>query len=220
METTGVTPPGLGGSQQAQKAQGEMGKDQFLKLLVTQLANQDPLSPMDGTAFVAQLAQFSSLEQLVNMSDRMQALAMTQTAGIGAQAVSFVGKELTARGGSFSQAEGQADRKLYAELGGAAATATLTVVNEKGQTVATRDLGSRKAGRNEIDFDGRGNDGAPLPAGSYTFRIDAKDGTGAAVETTALTRGVVEAVVYTGGVPRLRVGGRELTLGDVMEVAS
>ena len=220
METTSVTPPGLGGAQAAQKAPGDLGKDQFLKLLVTQLANQDPLSPMDGTAFVAQLAQFSGLEQLVNMSDRLQALALTQTAGIGAQAVSFVGKTMTSRGGAFTFAGGQEGVPLQAELAHDAATTTLMVVNEKGETVATRELGAMKAGRRTFDFDGRDKDGNALPAGKYTFRVEAKDGTGAVVEATALSRGVVEAIVYSGGVPRLRVGGREVSLGDVMEVAS
>ena len=225
METTGVTPPGMGSTGSAPQGSSMMGRDQFLKLLVTQLAHQDPLSPMQGTEFVAQLATFSSLEQQMNMSDRLQALALSQTASIGAQAVGFVGKGVIARGGSFAldapPAEGvrPAEKLLIEAPAGGTSSAVLTVLDKDGNVVATRDLGPLKKGRNEIEFDGKDKDGNPLPAGSYTYRVEAKDAAGVAVEVTPLTRGLVEAVVYSGGAPTLKIGGRDVPLGEVMEVS-
>lgn len=219
--TAGITPPGMGlAGTSTQAATSAMGRDQFLKLLVTQLANQDPMSPMQGTEFVAQLATFSSLEQQMNISDRIQALALSQTAAVGAQAVSFVGKEILAAGGHFDLAEGHGAQKLDVFTGGKSASGTLTVLDDKGNVVATRELGPLDAGKNQVDFDGLDKSGNPLKAGSYSFRVDAKDGAGVAVEATALTRGIVKAVVYSGGAPTLRVGTREVTLGEVMEVSS
>jgi flagellar basal-body rod modification protein FlgD len=195
-----------------------VGKEDFLKLLVAQLRSQDPLSPLQGSEFVAQLAQFSSLEQLVNLSDRVAALALAQTAAVLAQAVSFVGKTVTARGGAFRY-EGTGEVTLHVDLAGDAATATLTVVDATGRPVASREIGPLGKGRRSIAFDGRDKEGNLLPAGTYTFRVDAKDAAGAPVDATTLIRGVVEAVLFTGGSPALRVGGRDLAFGDVMEVS-
>lgn len=220
MSVSGVAPPGMGSNNENRSAPGELGRDQFLKLLVTQLANQDPLSPMQGTEFVAQLAQFSSLEQLMNVSSRVEALALSQTAAIGTQAVGFVGKSVVSRGGSFKLEEGGGTTALSFELASAAQSGTLVVTDAQGKVVATREIGPQGAGRRTFDFDGKDASGNPLPAGSYSFRVEAKDGAGAAVEATSLSRGVVEAVVYSGGAPKLRVGGREVALGDVMEVSS
>ena len=74
---------------------GALGQDTFLRLLTTQMQNQDPSSPMDNEQFVAQLAQFTSLEQLVGVNEGLNILAMTQAAATSAQMVSYVGKEVT-----------------------------------------------------------------------------------------------------------------------------
>jgi flagellar basal-body rod modification protein FlgD len=214
-----IAPPGLPTPAAAQKAPGALGKDDFLRLLTAQLSHQDPLAPLEGTEFVAQLAQFSSLEQLVNLADRVNALALSQAAAIGAQAVGFVGRTVTARGDGF-HLDGAGGATLSYDLAGDASQATLTVTDSAGRTVATRELGALARGRGSVAFDGRDRDGNPLPAGDYRFRMDARDAGGATVQVTLLTRGIVEAVVYSGGAPTLKIGGREVSLGDVTEVAS
>jgi flagellar basal-body rod modification protein FlgD len=215
-----IAPPGLSSTtSQSPAPSGTLGKHDFLRLLTAQLSHQDPLSPMQGTEFVAQLAQFSSLEQLWNLSDRVNALALAQTAAIGAQAVSFVGRTVTARGGSF-RLDGAGGATLTMDLAQDASKVTITVVDSAGRTVATREIGALGKGRQTYAFDGRDRDGHLLPAGTYTFRVEAQDASGGRVEATALTRGTVDSVVYSGGAPTLKIGGVEVLLGDVMEVAS
>lgn len=73
-----------------------MGKDIFLKMLVSQLKNQDPLNPLDGTDFAAQLAQFSSLEQLTNINSAIETLSGNMSALNGSQMAALIGSEVTA----------------------------------------------------------------------------------------------------------------------------
>ncbi len=72
-------------------AQNELGQDEFLKILITQLTNQDPTSPMEDREFIAQMAQFSTLEQMTNMSDEFARLGQMLSSG---QAVSLLGKSV------------------------------------------------------------------------------------------------------------------------------
>ncbi|MBU8911758.1 MAG: flagellar hook assembly protein FlgD, partial [Desulfobacterales bacterium] len=72
-----------------------MGKDDFLKMMIAQLQHQDPLNPLDGTDFTAQLAQFSSLEQLSNMNTQLETLGLYQSSLNNAQSISLIGKEIT-----------------------------------------------------------------------------------------------------------------------------
>lgn len=80
-------------------ASQELGKDDFLKLLITQLQNQDPTSPMENTEFIAQMAQFSSLEQMTNMSNEFTKLANMLNSG---EAVSMLGKSVELNNGDSS----------------------------------------------------------------------------------------------------------------------
>ena len=80
-----------------------LGKDDFLKLFVAQLENQDPLSPMESTEFTAQLAQFSSLEQLTNANQNLEYLLMYQSSMNNAEAVNFIGNTVKASGNSISR---------------------------------------------------------------------------------------------------------------------
>jgi flagellar basal-body rod modification protein FlgD len=73
-----------------------MGKDDFFKMLIAQLKNQDPLNPQDGTAFATQLAQFSSLEQLTNLNEALASQNLTYANLLHVQAVNLIGKEVTA----------------------------------------------------------------------------------------------------------------------------
>lgn len=74
---------------EGRKVQRDLGKDDFLKLLITQLSNQDPTSPMENTEFIAQMAQFSSLEQMTNMN---QEFAKMNSMLVSSQAVGTIGK--------------------------------------------------------------------------------------------------------------------------------
>nr|MBL0716726.1 hypothetical protein [Desulfobacterales bacterium] len=102
MTVTGLENVSGAGSNFAATRSNEMGKDAFLELLVTQMQYQDPLNPMDSTAFTAQLAQFSSLEQLNNVNENLEYSQLYQSSINNSQAVSFIGKDIRAIGDTIS----------------------------------------------------------------------------------------------------------------------
>ena len=199
---------------------GTLGKDEFLKLLVAQLSNQDPLNPQDSAAFVAQLADFSSVEQLMNIRDGLDTVAMAQQATTSTQVVGFIGREVTALGGSVHLDGEDPGADLAFSLAGEAESVRIGVVDPNtGETVATIDAGAMDAGEGTVRFEGLSQAGVPLD-GNYRFTVTAKGADGESVSATAWTRGRVLGVTFDAGYPELVLeGDRRLTLADVVRVA-
>jgi len=196
------------------------GKDSFLKLLTTQMANQDPLSPSEPTEFIAQLAQFTSLEQLVNVNEGLDLLAVTQTAATSAQMVSYVGKEVTFASDSIYMAEQGQDQTISYELGDQADETTVQVLNEDGEVVRSIEFMGQDAGDQRVDFDGNDNDGNPLPIGMYTLEVTAKKD-GGDVQVKTRDKAIVKGITFKGGFPQLLLeDGRVITLNQVLAVMS
>lgn len=196
-----------------------LGKEDFLKLLVTQLANQDPLNPTDSTEFVAQLAQFSSLEQLANMREGMDTLAIVQTAGTSAQMVSFIGKTVKVSDQALAWTEGQTAGQVEFTLDGDAKTCKVMVKDSSGKTVKTIDAGALPGGAHTITVDGKDDQGNPLEAGTYSFDVVATDAEGKEVAYSTTSTGVVSGVTFESGYPELVLAdGRKVQLGSVIEV--
>jgi len=122
MSIIGLEPVTVDSSTFQTSEDNTLGKDDFLNLLITQLQNQDPLSPMDSTEFSAQLAQFSSLEQLSNVNENLETLLLYQGSLNNSQAVSFIGKTITASGDSVLITDGIPDN-IHFELAGDASNA-------------------------------------------------------------------------------------------------
>jgi len=194
-----------------------MGKDDFLKLLVTQMQNQDPLNPMDNTQFVAQLAQFTSLEELHNISSGMENLAVAQYSQSSSQAVNLIGKDILAGGNWIDHQEGSSDMVEF-DLAANASTITIQIEDENGTIVRTVELGGHEEGRVEWTWDGLDDDGNPMASGEYTYSVNAKDIDGEEVATQLYVQGRVKSVNFTGGIPMVVIGEREISLGDIVEV--
>src|SRR5262249_20733735 len=129
------------------------------KLLVAQLKNQDPLAPQDNTQFVAQLAQFSSVEQSMSMNDKLDLLSQ-QMVGLGnAGNVDLVGKQITARGNFITTDGSGSGAPLSFTLGGAAGSAKVGITDQSGRTVRTIEVGAHAAGLVKIQWDGRDDNG-------------------------------------------------------------
>ncbi len=210
-----------------------LGKDAFMKLLVTQLANQDPMSPADPTQFVSQLAQFTSLEQLVSVNDGLNVLALSQAASTSAQMVSFVGKEVWVDDSSAFLSGGGEPVDLHFGLDADATKVDIAVKDSTGKVVRTIEAGAHEAGDVVVSFDGLDDDGNPLPAGMYTFDVGAQDGSGADIGVTERSSGTVASVTFDAGYPQLlledgigrevtgkRKDGRTVALGLVLEDTS
>ncbi|MDB6049998.1 MAG: flagellar basal body rod modification protein [Pseudomonas sp.] len=145
-----------------------LGKDAFLQLLTTQLKNQDPLSPQDNTAFVSQLAQFSSLEATQNLGTTVDSIATTYQSSQALQASSLVGRSVIVAAGStvVDTAKGMTGSVVVPASN---SDTTVKVYDTSAKLVTTIDLGSQAAGTSSFTWDGKTGDGTVAPAGTYSF---------------------------------------------------
>lgn len=198
-------------------ATDEMGKDTFLKLLTTQMQYQDPLNPMSNEQFVAQLAQFSSLEQLQGLTSGMESLYLVNVSMNNAAMTNLIGKDLVASGNAI-QYGGSGSANLNYNATADAAAATVTVTNSEGQVVYTGDMGALSEGEGVWSWDGKDLDGQTVPEGEYTFEIAATDANGAEIAVDGRIVGTVSGMDLSSGSPLLTVNGVTIELGAILSV--
>ncbi len=186
-----------------------LGKDEFLKMLIAQLKHQDPLNPMDGTAFTAQLAQFSSLEQLQNLNTKFETFTTQQQSLGNSQTVNLIGREVTAKGNTIT-ADGSAKTLSYS-LAGNAASGIVRIYNSYGEQVDAVAFKSQSQGMNSVTWNS-------ASSGTYTFDVTAVDSKGNSVSADALMQGEVTGVTFRDGAAYLTVGGKEIAYSSVVSV--
>ncbi len=218
MEIQGV---GTSGSKQEVQnlfgaAGGVLGKDDFLKLLVTQLSNQDPLDPQSNEQYIAQLAQFSALEQAQNMNATLQANSILTQSVNNALTASLIGKEVRAVGNTIV-ADGTNGTQVPVNLE-KAGQVTLTIKDADGKVVKVIKTSELKGGENKIEWDGRDERGSLVPAGSYSYSAEATGVDGEPIRVDPYFVGVVSGVKFVGGNAVLMVGDREVPLGSVIQI--
>jgi flagellar basal-body rod modification protein FlgD len=196
---------------------GALDKDAFLKLLVAQLQHQDPTSPMDGKDLAAQLAQFTSVEQLTQLNSEMQTQTQaSQMATLSSQSslsASLLGRQVEAVG-DMMVVPTTGNPTVNVDIGGSGGAATLTLTDSAGNVVATRDLGTLKGG------DGQTltlpND---LPPGTWHYALAVKGAGGTSADVTTYESGVVSAVEFKNGKIVLQAGGLEIALDDLVRIS-
>ena len=175
-----------------------LGKDAFLQLLVTQMQNQNPLDPQDNGEFVAQLAQFSSLESMQSLNASVGTIVNNYQSSQALQASSLVGRSVIAQTDS---AVVDTTKGLTGSVAvtSSSSNTTVGVYDAKGDLVRNIDLGSQSAGNASFTWDGKDSDGAVAAAGTYTFKAAATvDGT-ATVMSTSLPATVTSVTMGTNG---------------------
>jgi flagellar basal-body rod modification protein FlgD len=191
-------------------------QNQFLKLLTTQLQNQDPLNPMDNAQVTSQLAQISTVEGVQQLNTTLQTmLGNTQDAQT-MQAASLVGHSVLVPGSALGLANGAG----YAgfDLASAADKVKVTIKDSNGIVVRTLNLDSADAGSNVFKWDGKTDNGSTAADGDYKFTVSAVQG-GKDVTATALSVGTVSSVVKTSKGFTLDVGNLgSFAFSDVREV--
>lgn len=193
-------------STDSEKAKKEkaLGKDSFLTMLVAQLQNQDPLNPMDGTDFSSQLAQFSQLEQLINLNDSMDTLAKAYSEKSEGDAVAYIGKQVTGNVDTMNVSSGAVSGGFY-NLS-KSADIMVTITDTDGKTVKTLFQGQQAVGSHIIAWDGTDNSGEAVEDGSYKYSVMANTGSGY-TEMSSTVTGTVDGVTYNDGKPYLVVQG-------------
>ena len=211
----------------------QIGKTEFLTLLVAQLQNQDPLNPQDPTEFTAQLAQYSSLEQQFATNAHLAKMSESSADVQRLTALSLIGKEVVAESADLTLAPspdaelsqrlgyipGVLDGQLGYRLEGAATEVELNIFNEQKTLVATVKAPPAAGGDHFVAWDGRGFSGNLLPAGNYTIEVTAKNAAAAdeeasKINASGLIRGTVTGV-------EIGAAGNELmtTAGAVSQAA-
>ena len=181
----------------------DLGKDQFLKLLVVQLENQNPLEPQDNGEFLSQLAQFSSLEGIDNLNDTMTNFVENSQSNQALEASLLVGRQVQVDTDTGFLQEGELFTGAI-ELPVTSANVILSVYDDKGTLVRSANLGAQTAGTVDFGWDGKDNDGNSLPSGSYRIKAETKiDDT--TQELNTLLGANVNSVTLGGA-------GREMTL--------
>jgi flagellar basal-body rod modification protein FlgD len=172
-----------------------MGKEDFMTLLVAQLQNQDPLNPDDPTEFTAQLAQFSSLEQLYNINDNMESLVESNANSNQLSALSTIGKDVVFEGNE-TNFSGDPLEFGYS-LPTTAAEVTISL-KQDGATIATLNGTGLTAGNHFLTWNGFTDDGEAAPVGDYTISISAQTASGTSIFPTALVKSEVTGVDLDG----------------------
>lgn len=214
--SSGSSSTGSSTGTSATKKNDAMGQTEFLSLLVAQLQNQDPLNPMDSADFSAQLAQFSSLEQLTQINGKLDNIGKDDPSTTPTfDPVGLLGRDITASGSSVNVASGEASALEYtlADSG----KVSVEVKNASGKVIGTAEIGQVAAGTHTLDLDDVSKF-ADLADGDYTVSVKVQTGSAAATAVKTQLTGTVTGVDLTSDPPTIRVGGLEIPLGDVREV--
>lgn len=201
----------------AMKKSTGLNQDDFLKLFIAQLQNQDPLKPQDPTEFLGQLAQLTQVEQAYNANTALQNLLTAQNNSMTMTSVSLIGKTVKASGNS-ADFDGAAPATLQFNLAVPTTSATVTIADAAGRIVRTAPLGAQAAGDASFAWDGRDSSGTLLPAGAYSFSVSGTSADGSAVTATTYTTGRIDGVNLANGTPVLNIGSASVSLTDVISV--
>lgn len=194
-----------------------MNKDDFLKLFIEQLKNQDPMKPTDATAMLQQLSQLTQVEQAYNTNTNLTNLLVAQNNANTMTSVSFIGKTVKASGNSVSF-DGTLPSSLQFNLSVPTTDSAIAITDSVGRIVRTATAGAQAAGDGSFTWDGLDNSGAVLPAGAYNFTVTGTTAAGASIAATTYTAGRIDGVALTNGNPSLTIGAASVLLADVISI--
>jgi len=201
--TTPATPPG--------QMQGT--KDEFLKLFMAQLQHQDPLDPKSGADMVAQLAQFSAVEQAAQTNQQLSDLAAAQASTASASLSSLVGRQCDATAGDFTLNAGGTPPPLTLSSTDAMKGASVVITDDSGKEIRRLPVPDGKSAT--LAWDGKDAAGNPVAAGKYHVAV-----AGTSSPVTAQWHGRIDAVELTPDGPRLRMGDVLITPASITTIGA
>lgn len=196
----------------------KMDKDAFFKLMLAQLKNQDPTSPLQSHEMAAQLANFSALEQMQNMNTTLNEMKAGQKPAEQFQALSLIGKAVAGDSSRVVRGKGDTEHDFSFVLPADCPEAKIVVKNSDGEVVRKYDLKNLKKGENRITWNGKDSRDLPQQVGEYYFQIEAKSSSGGKMAVKTDFAGTITGVNYTSEGPVLLVGNQTIKLKDVKKI--
>jgi flagellar basal-body rod modification protein FlgD len=204
------------GSQQA------LGKDDFLQLLVTKLQNQDPMNPSNDESFIAELAQFSSLEQMNNIADGITTANkysyMSMQSINNSMASSLIGKQVEANYSDIYVTKADTPTLAFTSTQ-AAQSVTFTITDSSGTVINKFTRDGVSTGINTYTWDGTDSKGNTVDSGYYSVAATCTTAAGTTFQPTMGVTGVVDSVLYKNNAAYVKIGTMEIALGDIKEVS-
>lgn len=196
----------------------KMDKDAFLKLLLTQLKNQDPTTPLKSHEMAAQLAQFTSLEKLTNIDTGISELSKAQKPEANFDALNLIGKAIEVDGSKVMRNEETDVHDIKFNLSGNPTTAEVKIKNAAGQLIRKLEYNGLKEGENSIRWNGLLEDGTKAPKGDYRVEVSAKSSNGSNLMAEMKQAGVISGVKFSAAGPVLLLGNKEVAMSDVRSI--
>lgn len=190
-------------------------KMDFMTLLVAQIKNQDPLSPMDNAQFTSQITQFTMLDEMKSMNARLEENLLVGQAINNTAMLGLVGKSVTVEGNKVWMTEGVPSESVIAADG--PGTVVIEVTDDSGHVVATYQK-TIERGLNDVTWDGELDDGEPAGDGTYSISVKPADGSEDLLFTTLMT-GPVEGLRYENNTALVILGGVEFYVSDIYKVS-
>ena len=203
-----------------QVGKNQMDKDAFLKLMLTQMQNQDPANPLKSHEMAAQMAQFTSLEQLSNINTTLEKMSTTQNAGSPFESLQFIGKMVRGDSSRFTRGPGDKQHEVGINLPQAASKVTVEVKDIDGKVVRTLTLNDLKAGAQVMKWNGVTEEGNEARPGDYSFDIVAEQAQGRKLLVDTQFEGAITGVKFVSGQPVLMVGDKAVKLSDVKQISA
>ncbi len=204
---------------QKREVSKELGQSQFLDLMLTQLQHQDPLNPMESGDFLAQLAQFGTVNGITELQGSFGALADQLQSNQALQASTLVGRSVTVQGNTFSHQQGE-EFKGGVELTSPVDSLIVNIVDAAGQLIQQLNYGPQPSGNMHLSWNGLNTNGQPVASGSYSLSAQGSIG-GEEISFGTLVSAKVESVTLSrsGGDPLLNLGpAGTVTISEISEL--
>lgn len=217
MDVLSVTPTAqvnASGSSSTRKT--SLSQEDFMNLFVTQLKNQNPLEPMDNYQMASQMAQFSSLEALGNISQSLQNLTSYQASMNSLQATGLIGKKVEISGNRLFKEEGSISEGYYklSQPG----KVTINIYDANHQLIRAIEGGVKDTSKQKVTWDGKDQNGNVLPQGTYTFEVTAIDEKGQILKGESWMVGAITGVSFENGIAYMNMKSGKITLSDIVAI--
>jgi len=194
----------------------ELDKEAFLRILTTQLKNQDPLEPMKDQDFIAQMSQLSSVEQIMNMSKSIQTFVDTASQLYRTQSVSMIGKTAVVKTNTIDVSGGTPETKIF-NLD-SDASVMVQIYDKDGKLVDEQRLGQLTKGMQILVWDGKDSSGTKVKDGQYSFNLLKANADGTLEEIPCIESGTISGVQFDGNKIKIVINGVVYDISQISEI--